>query len=101
MFLNPNKVVMSKHYSLNSLNMSDMEPIYVENLAQKEILESNNPMGVDWEVLKYTFYHGVRLKKRKGRPDQLIFLQKYRGGGRKFSKPVIHIDEGHFLRRRN
>lgn len=78
-----------------------LEPIDVENLAQKEILESNNPMGVDWEALKHTLYYGVRLEKRKVQPDKLIFLQKYRGSGRKFRKPVIHLEKGNFLRRRN
>ena len=75
-----------------------LEPIYIENLARNEILKSNNPMGVDWEVMRYTTYNGVMLIRKKGQPDQLRFLQKYRGRGRKFSKPVIHSSGGHFFR---
>lgn len=84
----------SKGYEL--INQSNKNK-NIQNIAQKEIKKSNNPLGIDFEVPVYTMFRAVRLRRRKHKPDKLDFLKTYRGFGHKFETPVIHTTNHHFI----
>ena len=66
----------------------------IHNIARKEINKSSNPLGIDFQIPRFTTFNGVRLLRRTLKPDKLKFLQSYRGFGHKFDKPVIHTTNG-------
>ena len=70
----------------------------VQNIAQNEINKSSNPLGINFEIPRFTVFRAVRLLKRARKPDKLKFLKTYRGFGRKFDKPVLHTTEGALVR---
>jgi len=67
-----------------------MKQVNLKMIAKRALAESNNPLGVDYELDRYTVYRGVRLKMYKKRPDRLVFLQRVGNPKHKLSKPVIH-----------
>lgn len=70
-----------------------MKQTSVDAVAKKALEQSTNPLGVDFELKPYTTYYGVRLDRKKMRPDKLIFLERFREPGYRFPKPVIHTTE--------
>ncbi len=70
------------------------EIVAIESIARSEIKKSKNPLGVDWRLKRYTVYYGVRLEKRKNKPDKLIFLERPSKNSHIFAHPVVHTTNG-------
>jgi len=70
------------------------ENVTIEFIARSEITKSTNPLGIDWMLKRYTLYYGVRLEKRKHKPDKLVFLERPSKNARIFSHPVVHTTNG-------
>ena len=79
-----------------------LTPVWVETsvseIAKEAIEASTNPMGIDFELQRYTIYAGVRLQTKKNIPDKLIFLQKpprkQTKAYFKFAYPMLHTAGG-------
>jgi|APSaa5957512493_1039668.scaffolds.fasta_scaffold151539_1 hypothetical protein len=74
-----------------------MEKTNLNTLASEVIRQSSNPLGIDFDLKRYTKYSGVRLEPRKRRPDKLIFLERFRGHGHRFRRPVFHTTKEVFF----
>ena len=70
------------------------EVIKIESIARSEIKKSQNPLGLDWMMKRYTLYYGVRLQKRKNKPDKLVFLERPSRNSQIFAHPVLHTTNG-------
>ena len=70
------------------------EIITIESIARSEIKKSTNPLGLDWRMKRYLLYYGVRLEKRKHKPDKLVFLERPSKNAHIFSHPVVHTTSG-------
>jgi len=71
-----------------------MKKVDLKIIANRALAESNNPLGVDYELNRYTMFRGVRLERYKKRPDRLVFLQRVRNPNEKLLTPVIHMVDG-------
>ena len=70
------------------------EIVTIESIANSEIKKSQNPLGVEWILKRYTVYYGVRLEKQKRKPDKLVFLERPYKNSHIFAHPVVHTTNG-------
>ncbi|UKZ11310.1 hypothetical protein EhVM1_000295 [Emiliania huxleyi virus M1] len=70
------------------------EIITIDSIAQSIIKKSQNPLGIDWSMKRFTLYYGVRLQQRKNKPDKLIFLERPSTKSKIFDHPVVHTANG-------
>lgn len=71
-----------------------MNTVNLKNIANTTLKQSNNPLGVTYKLKPYTIYTGLRLKRYKKRPDELVFLERPLHPNHKLSNPVIHTTNG-------
>ena len=69
----------------------------IEDIAAKEIAKSDNPLGVNWSLQKWTIYTHVKLERHTRVPDKLLFFTRDANGAVKLPIPVAYLSHNEFI----